>query len=418
MSTSAEKIAIWGYGREGRAALEYLKTLKPDARLYIIDKNAAEDLPGVVWLNDAEGAQKVADGFFNQVVKSPGVPLYRPEILAAREKGTVFTSGTNLWFERYPGIQTIAVTASKGKSTTSSLVHHALLKKGYKSVLAGNIGTPLLSVMPGADVTVIEMSSYQIADLAHAPSVAAVLNLYPAHGDWHGSDQKYFDDKMRLIDLCQSASRPVIVWGENALLRDKTAGYARAEYFSAQDALPSLPESLNAPHLRLNVAAALKICEAFGVSGPWENVFDDFKPLPHRQERLGEKNGVLYVNDSIATIPESTMAALTVYRGRPIWLLLGGQEKMQPADALVTAIANTPDIHVLTLPDNGPRLAAMLTGRGVPITACADLAAAVQTAQSRARPGDVVLLSPAAPSYGRFKNFEERGDLFRKLAGF
>ena len=352
------------------------------------------------------------------VVKSPGVPLYRPEITAAKEHGTVFTSGTNLWFERYPAARTIAVTASKGKSTTSSLVHHVLKKKGLKSVLAGNIGMPLLSTEPGADVTVIEMSSYQIADLTHAPSLCAVLNLYPAHGDWHGSDQKYFDDKMHLLDLCRAKNRPAIVWRDHETLARKVSGYPHAHYFSADDKLPELPEILSAPHLRLNVAAAIKICEVFGVKGSWEGVFDDFKPLPHRQERLGEKNGVVYVNDSIATIPESTMAALQVFKGRPLYLLLGGQEKMQDPSGLVDAIARVPGIHVLTLPDNGARFEPLLGARGVNVTSCPDLAAAVETAKKIAAPGSVVLLSPAAPSYGRFKNFEERGDLFRKLAGF
>lgn len=418
MLSEKEKIAIWGYGREGKSSLEYLRAQKPETDISIIDKTLSDAPYGVTLYDDTKGAQKVAEGYFSLVIKSPGVPLYRPEILSARGHGTVFTSGTNLWFERYPNARTIAVTASKGKSTTSSLVHHALMKKGLQSVLAGNIGTPLLSAEPGADVTVIEMSSYQIADLAHAPSLCAVLNLYPTHGDWHGSDQKYFDDKMHVMDLCMAANRPVVVWRDHEILMRKVAEYPYAIYFAANDKLPELPEILSAPHLRLNVAAAIKICETFGVSGTWAGVFDDFKPLPHRQERLGEKNGVLYVNDSIATIPESTMAALEVFKNRPLYLLLGGQEKMQNISALVDAIASVPNIHVLTLPDNGVRFEPALSARGVHVTSCADLAAAVETAKQIAPSGSVVLLSPAAPSYGRFKNFEERGNLFRKLAGF
>jgi UDP-N-acetylmuramoylalanine--D-glutamate ligase len=412
-------VALWGFGREGQATLKFLNEYAPQARISIIDKTHPLALPeGVVWYDDSKGSRLIAEGHFSVVIKSPGVSLYRPELQQAVAKGTRITSGTNLWFEHYPHAKTIAITGTKGKSTTSSLIHHALKKKGLGCAFAGNIGTPLLSTLPGRDVTVMELSSYQIADLHHAPSVGMVLNLYPAHGDWHGSNNQYFQDKMRLIDLCQSHHHPVIVWKDDPVLQKKVQGLNNVYFFSSQDILPDLPSSLDAPHLRLNVSAAIQACKAFGLEDSWNGAWDDFKPLAHRQERLGEKNGVLYVNDSIATIPESTIAALEVFKDRPIYLILGGQEKMQDAENIIQKIKTLKNIHVFTIPDNGERYARLLKDVGVNVTSCTDLAEAVTSAEDIAMKGGVILLSPAAPSYGRFKNFEDRGDQFRKLAGF
>ncbi|MBN8520641.1 MAG: UDP-N-acetylmuramoyl-L-alanine--D-glutamate ligase [Alphaproteobacteria bacterium] len=412
-------VALWGFGREGQATLKFLNQHAPQARISIIDKTNPVTLPDdVTWYDDHEGSRLIAEGFFSVIIKSPGVSLYRPELQHAIAKGSQITSGTNLWFEHYPHAKTIAITGTKGKSTTSSLIYHALKKKDLECAFAGNIGTPLLSTLPGRDVTVMELSSYQIADLHHAPSVGMVLNLYPAHGDWHGSNDQYFQDKMRLIDLCQSHRRPVIVWKDDPVLQKKVQGLNNVYSFSDQNVLPPLPFSLDAPHLRLNVSAAIQACEAFGIRGPWDGTWDDFHPLPHRQERLGEKNGVLYVNDSIATIPESTIAALEVFKDRPIYLILGGQEKMQDAENIIQKIKILKNIHVFTIPDNGERYARLLDDIGINVTPCTNLAEAVTFAENIAIKGGVILLSPAAPSYGRFKNFEDRGDQFRKLAGF
>ncbi len=412
-------IALWGFGREGQATLQFLNHHAPQARITIIDKSKPLSLPvNAAWHDDIDGARLIAEGLFSVIIKSPGISLYRPELREAESKGTRILSGTNMWFEHYPQAKTIAITGTKGKSTTSSLIYHALKKKGFHCAFAGNIGTPLLSTAPGQDVTVMELSSYQIADLHHAPSVGVVINLYPAHGDWHGSNEQYFQDKMRLIDLCQAHQRPIIVWKDDPVLYKKVAGLDNVQFFSDQDFLPPLPPSLDAPHLRLNVSAAIQACRAFGIQDSWNDVWDDFKPLAHRQERLGEKNGVLYVNDSIATIPESTIAALEVFKDHPIYLILGGQEKMQDSENIIQKIRTLKNIHVLTIPDNGSRYAHLLHHHGIQVTECDDLATAVTSAESIAVKGGVILLSPAAPSYGRFKNFEDRGDQFRKLAGF
>ncbi len=391
------KIAIWGYGREGRSSLIHLQGLYPDAEFTVID-----DLPQTIeGVRTLVGEDKIAEGAFDLVCKAPGVSLYKPAVKAAKDKGTVFTSATNLWFERYPKAKKLVVTGTKGKSTTASLIHHILEFNGYKSMLAGNIGVPLIMAEPGADISVLELSSYQIADLAHAPDAAIILNLYPEHRDWHGSTEQYYSDKMRIAEISENTK---IVTNEDLTRRRNVASYHEVP----PDA--RLPEFFKGAHNRRNLGAALEALWQMGFKiSDLNGALDSYKPLPHRQEVVADIDGVRWINDSISTVPEAAMAALDMHPDKTVTLILGGQDRGQDYKALAAHIKLHGKVRVLTLPDNGARIA-----NDMDCVPCATLEEAVKKAAATPS-GGVVLLSPAAPSYGHFKNFEDRGEQFRKL---
>ena len=420
MPPDPQNIAIWGFGREGRAGYAYLQQRYPGARFFVIDR-AAQDFEGPgVFLDWEHGCADITKGRFDLLLKSPGISLYHEEIAAAKSKGTILTSCTNLWFEQYPAARTLVVTGTKGKSTTASLIAYLLRQKGYDIALAGNIGTPLLTIAPGRDLTMIELSSYQIADLRYAPDVAVILNLFPEHADWHGGVQHYYRDKLRLIDL---EPRQIVVHQDDPALKAAVSGRDNVAFFSGEDVPFDRPGSLRGAHNILNINAALSAIQAAGLVADFApDALAGFQALPHRLEELGTKDGVLYVNDSISTIPEAAVAALDVYQDRPVFLILGGQDRGQDYTGLADAIRVHGRVQVLTLPGNGPRIAECLSACDIPVRQCTALEEAVQAAQNAAwdtaQKDSVILLSPAAPSYGTFRDFEERGDVFRVSGGF
>jgi UDP-N-acetylmuramoylalanine--D-glutamate ligase len=431
--SGAERIAVWGAGREGRAALEHLRSIAPRAALTLVNDTPLPEGftpdPGTRVLCGEAAMRALGGGAFDVVVKSPGVSLYRDEIAAAIRAGTRFTSPTNLWFEQNPGARTIAVTGTKGKSTTSQILRHLLQQQRLDVALLGNGGTPALGHAPGRDWTILELSSYQIADLRHAPDIALVNNLYVEHVPWHGSAETYFRDKLRLVDLDprtvavgnfaderlrqRLAARPAIRWF-NADAGFRVAG-GRLLFDDAEVACRNNP--LRGAHNLSNVAAACTLAEAAGCLAFRTTVdLAGFRPLPHRLEefRVGP---LLCVNDSIATVPEATVAALKAYPDREIVLLLGGQDRGQDFSAL---LAFLPQTQVRTLVVMGAvrrRVLAQIAGGAHPFVAIeADgLERGVQAALKAVAPDGLVLLSPAAPSFGEFRDFEERGERFKLL---
>ena len=197
---ASSEAAIWGYGREGQAALEHLKDKRPDLTLVILNDTPIRDAPADIEILTGDAAKDaLTSGRFALVVKSPGISLYRPEIAQAKAKGTRFTSGTNLWFEAHPEARTIAVTGTKGKSTVSRLIHHLLVKGGFDAKLLGNVGVAALGEQPARDWTVFELSSYQLADFDHAANIGVLTNLYPEHAPWHGGVEPYYRDKLNIF---------------------------------------------------------------------------------------------------------------------------------------------------------------------------------------------------------------------------
>jgi UDP-N-acetylmuramoylalanine--D-glutamate ligase len=436
------RVALWGLGREGRSTLRALSLSLPSLSVTIVDEASlspetrAEIETAGVEIVTGDGATDVLSDF-DVVVKSPGIRLYRPEVEALQRRGAVVTSATRLWFaETAPRTaRTVCVTGTKGKSTTASLIAHLLDAAGEKVELRGNIGRPLLDP-PEQEPTVwvIELSSYQTADLVVDPDVAVLLNLYPEHLDWHGDVETYYRDKVHLLaglDRGQAVLNRVDVETKRLVSEVKDAVYFNdpegfhvdgQELYRGPRKLADLAGlALVGRHNHENAAAALTAVEALGLDATaLVPALASFRGLPHRLSPVGEIGGVLWVDDSISTTPQSAMAAIETYAGRRITIILGGFDRGIAYDELARFLVERRVEVVVTMPEAGRRIAAELrvTGGSLPeLFEVADLEEAVVVARDATRPGGVVLLSPAAPSYGAFKNFEERGEAFVRAAG-
>jgi len=427
------KLAIWGLGAEGRASYRYLRRHFADKPLILINREPLESLPDplpedplITFLPESGLDRHFAD--MDLVIKAPGVSLYHPLVAALKAHDITVTSATNLWFARPRQAKTIAVTGSNGKSTTCALLSHIMNESGLRTELGGNIGRPLLSLPDDADYYVIELSSYQTADLAFAPDIAVLLNLFPEHIQWHRSHEQYYRDKCRLMTL---GAGTVILNHDDALTRkrladvpagavrfnDPAAIHARGAGIYQGDKLIGDGGRMLLPgaHNRQNLCAALTVCHALGLDlkACFEHALR-FGGLPHRLEHLGERRGIGYVNDSISTTPEATLAALKSFPGQPITLIAGGQDRQQDYGALRRYITAHPAIQVIAAYETGPRMIRGLDDRQA--TLVRDLEAAVAKAQAITSRGGLILLSPAAPSYDGFRDFQQRGESFRALA--
>lgn len=435
----SRSLALWGFGREGRAALTALRARWPDKPVALLCP-PAEHAAALAWADPAlhllDPERPEALAAFEVVIKSPGVSGYHPAIAAAAAAGTRFTSGTALWFgEQLPGLK-FCVTGTKGKSTTTALLAHLLRARGLVVGLAGNIGLPLLellepALMPAA--WAIELSSYQTAD-ALAPDVAVVLNLFPEHLDWHGSEERYIADKLALLRQARPAT--VVLNDHDPRLRALATEFPQAHWFGREDgwhlrdgqlcrADQRLFElrrlRLPGVHNGLNLCAALTAIDAMrlGATALVEQAAG-FTPLPHRLQPLGVRDGVEYVNDSISTTPHATLAALACYPRRPLGLILGGYDRGLPWDDFDPS-ALPVDLQVVVVRgQNADRIAAALQGRVAPerVVREADLVAGVAAARARLPAGAALLLSPGAPSFPDFRDYAERGRAFSAAAGF
>ena len=338
----------------------------------------------------------------------------------------------NLWFRENPGANTIAVTGTKGKSTTSRLIHHMLRGAGRDVALIGNVGIAALGQTPGRDLTVLELSSYQIADLQASPTIALVTNLYVDHTPWHGSVERYHSDKLRLI---ANPATIAVLNANSERLVAQAGGRANAIWYGREDgyhvrdgalmwktqAVDASTFPLRGAHNLENLAAACTICDLVGVSSVRERVdLSGFAQLRHRLEEFRGRDGRLCVNDSISTVPEATLVALGAYADRKIALFLGGTDRGQDHAALLDHLRAAGNIAcVILLPDTGARIAKEMQGRAFdfPVFSAASLAEGVAIAFANAPQDAVLLLSPAAPSFGHFRDFEERGDQFLALCG-
>lgn len=430
-------VGVWGAGREVQSLATQLWRL-PGTEITVVAFDDAPDPEALATL--AAPKARVAVGpevaaalaGCDVVVRSPGVSIHKPEVQALMASGTPVTTATSLWLSEHGSVGVIGITGTKGKSTTAALACHLARAAGVDAVLAGNIGVPALDLLNRVppELTLLELSSYQIADMASGPETAVIVNLHREHIDWHRTERAYRKEKLRIFALpgvrtaVVNAHDPelgraaadvdnVVMFGGSSGWSCYEEGLRRsAELVVAAADLP-LPGSHNA----LNLCAALASLEAVGVKPPLPGGLAGFASLPHRLQACGTHDQVTWVDDSSSTTPESTLAALDTFAGRDVVLLVGGQDRGQDYTKLGPALARHGGA-IVGMPTTGERAVAAARQAGIPprhaITA-ADLAAAVGMARAIARPGTVILLSPAAPSYDHFRNFEERGSRFREL---
>jgi UDP-N-acetylmuramoylalanine--D-glutamate ligase len=429
------RVAIWGFGREGHAVVRALRQRLPTQSLTLFcsaaEVDAARAFDAALDIVNGE-PDAAALGQFDLVVKSPGISAYKPALLAAQAQGTQFTSGTALWFGENPEARVIAVTGTKGKSTTSALIAHLARALGVRTALAGNIGLPLLELLDQrAELWVIELSSFQTGE-AGPVELGVVTSLYEEHLDWHGSRERYVADKLKLAD----AARTLLVNGLQANLLQHTAAHPHRLLFGqaegwhvagdvicrgTQRVFPVAQLAAPGLHNALNASAALAALEAIGLDAlAAAPSLASFRPLPHRLQPLGEHDGRHWVNDSISTTPLATLAALESLHGRTVTVLVGGHDRGLDWTPFVEAMRTAPAHAIVCMGSNGARIAEALRAAGVacPLTLVDNLAAAVAQARACTPAAGVILLSPGAPSFDQFKDYAERGRRFSALAGF
>jgi UDP-N-acetylmuramoylalanine--D-glutamate ligase len=437
----SRRVAIWGLGREGRAAIGFLRKYHPRLPLVVMDDAADAQVPEEYGrdVTPAFGAQRIAATLdeIDVVIKSPGVSLYRDDIRSARKKGVQITSLLNLWFGEEPNITTIAVTGTKGKSTTASLIAHILTRLGQRAALAGNIGVPITEIRD-ADYAVIEVSSYQAADFEGVCDLGVLTSLYPEHADWHLTVERYIHDKVNLLthSRCRivnsaavDAVDPIIGNAPGRKVIFNHAGGIHsgdAEIFDGRDRIGTVRNShLVRAHNRSNLCAALSVAKILHLDlAAALSAVHDFCGLPHRQQEVGENGSLLFVDDSISTIPESTIAALAVYADRDITVIVGGYDRGTDYDKLVDTFSRGAAKIIICIGDTGSRIysqmrAAMkrMDNLGCILYRANSMEDAILHAKRVTPPGGVVLLSPAAPSYGQYRDYIERGRDFAAKAG-
>ena len=420
-------IAILGAGREGAAAFEYLEAHGHYDSLVVLtesrsggEEEARLEAKGVLLIGPFGEAGLES---FDVLVRSPGVSIYRESLQAALGAGVRMVTPTSIWFAENPDANTIVITGTKGKSTTASLLTHMLKSAGLPARLAGNIGTPLLAC-PAEDVDwwVIELSSYQLADLEAQPSIGVLLNLATDHLDWHGSKARYHADKLRLADLVPAGG--LVLNRNDPELSTRFAGRSDVTWFDRDFSEPAveMPPSLPGKHNRANLAACLAVTRKLDMDDADVLAdLDGFEGLPHRLQTIGKAGGVQFVDDSISTAPVATIAALESFDLQRVILLVGGMERGVEWAPHVEEIAKHPPAAMVALPDNGPRIIEDLEKAGfkpeLGSVEAENLQEAVGHAWNLAGDDAVILLSPGAPSFPQFKNFEDRGRQFAEFCG-
>ncbi|MGC4806025.1 UDP-N-acetylmuramoyl-L-alanine--D-glutamate ligase [Micromonospora sp. DT233] len=429
-------VAVWGTGREGRAAVTAVAAHGP-ADLVAVDDSAnhlalawegplAEAAPLVT---GAEGFARLAAA--DVVVRSPGVPNTHPWMVELRRRGVTVTQGSALWMADHAA-RTVGVTGSKGKSTTSSLISHLLAAVERPNVFGGNIGVPLLD-LPEAELYVLELSSYQCSDLTVSPRVAVVTSLFPEHLDAHGGEREYYRDKLNLLahgpqTIVVNGADPRLAaeLGDRPVVRAGTpdttvvaAGPDGMPWFHLGDR-PLFPRAvlpLVGRHNEGNLCVALAVLDALGVDVVARRdtlavAVAEFQGLAHRLTEIADPSGLTFVDDTLATSPYAAMHAIDAYEGRPLTVIVGGADRGLDYTPLRAHLAER-ELTVLGVPDSGERIVAALDGLPkVRTEVVEDLVAAVRRAREVTPAGGVVLLSPAAPSYGRFRNFEHRSEVY------
>lgn len=434
---AGKRYAVLGLARSGLATVETLAASgaqvvawdsREEAREAAVDavQDISTRIAGAVSLEIADPLEISLKGF-DGVVVSPGVPLNRhPIAQRAKLAGVPIIGDIELFALARPTLpphKVVGITGTNGKSTTTALIHHIIEQAGYPTRMGGNIGLPILGQdalepnLKGAGVYVLELSSYQI-DLTFSLDcdVAVLLNITPDHLDRYDGFAGYVASKARLFAM-QSAAHAAVIATEDDPSRGIAAGLPNLIAVKAGDVDPAEQAgwpSLQGPHNAQNAAVAIAVADALGLSR------DDTMPalasyasLPHRMQRVGEVNGVLYVNDSKATNAASTAPALAAYPpvdGRPrIHWILGGVAKTDNLDECADQFGNVKQAY--TIGEAGHMFADLLR----PHMAVDDsemMLTAVRRAARVAEPGDIVLLSPACASFDQFRDFEARGDAF------
>ena len=432
---AGRRVVIWGAGREAAATAGAIERYGIDAQVEIVDDAAsgAASLEGYAIKRDRDKSKALNAA--DVVIRTPSISRYRDDVVAIAAKTT---TATNLWFaEGFKNV--VGITGTKGKSTTASLVAHLLASLGLEVALTGNIGRAPIDLLGREEPEwwVVELSSYQTSDLTASPPIGVLTSLSAEHLDWHGNEDTYRRDKLNMfahdpnMQIVLNVADRGVAEISNSLgdhvLRANEAPFARVEggFFQVGD-IPIAPTNafrLLGRHNWNLAATALTAVAATGVDianhvDVLAHSLTTFEPLAHRLEIYRQLNGLTFVDDSIATTPAATIAALRAFEGREITVLVGGYDRGLSYDDFAKFVAHSRGrINVVALPDSNERIAKAIAdaqNKASAVEIVDNLHDAVVTAIEITPQNGVILLSPGAPSFGRFNNYIERGLQFRK----
>ncbi len=421
---NGKHICFIGYAREGQAMQEALKYYAPDAKLTFSDMNESLKVEGA----DTQLGKGYLDNLdrFDVVIRSMGVPE-KPEFAPLGDK---VTNSTIIFFDSIAdtGARIIGVTGTKGKSTTSNLIYHALKAANPKTELMGNIGLPMISFLdkakPGVTF-VIELSSYMLEYLRRSPNIAVVTSFFVEHLDRHGSVENYWGAKKN-IALHQKPDDAIFYsadYPQCKEIADASPAITKTAFTADDFPLPVNDTKLKGEHNRSNLAAALKVAEYCGVSRDVAiEALKNTAGLPYRLHSLGIHHGIEWVEDSLATAPEATAFALDALGKDVDTLITGGMDRGgYDFTALGAKIAVMPIRTVVLFPDTGVQIKLAIEN-AKPTTPknyleTSDMLEAVAFAKQHTKKGAICLLSSASPSYNTFKDYEDKAAQFARAIG-
>jgi len=448
---SQKKIAVLGFGLEGQDLCEFL--LEKKAQITVFDKKEPEDLGKAFDKFKKQGIEfklgndYLKDGLvgYDFVFRSPGFSPLRPEIIATQKEGTIISSATKLFFEFCPG-KIIGVTGTKGKGTTATLIYEILKKDlpagrhgGKQVFLAGNVGQPMLSLLPQIkenDWVILELSSFQLQDLQKSPHIAVVLFVTSEHLNYHRDQDEYIQAKANIV--CHQQKNDFAVLNADDLISSSFAGLTPAQiycfsrrkkvngayvergeiYLAGQKVGPVKDLKIRGVHNWDNVCAAVTAASLAGASlDSIKKIVFSFQSLEHRLEKVRSLKGVSFYNDSFATTPETTMAALKSFK-QPVVLIAGGSEKGSDYTQLGKTIAVSSVKTLILVGQMAEKIkqATLVNGfQGkIIFRPSQQMSKIVKLAWQKAKRGDVVLFSPGCASYDMFLDYKDRGFQFKK----
>ncbi len=440
----ARRVAVWGIGHEGLAMVRLLgqrgvlPILIDDHPEAAAARLGPEHRGGVIRPDQIEWAD------IDVVVRAPGVSRYRGELSEATASGVSVTTAMAVWLEDFADAPVVAITGTKGKSTTAALAASILRAEGRDVALIGNIGVPVTDMYgrAPADAYVVEVSSYQAAEVAVSPGVCVLTSLAPDHLDWHRGEEAYYRDKLRLIEAGPAGAIAVNAASDEAVSRTDhhphrilfgPAGRVRAtddgrvtidDQLVAHASDMAVPGWHNVWNLCGALAGALLLENRVPTTDAIATAVADFAGLPSRCETLGQIDGLTFVDDALASNPFATEASLAAFPDRPLTLVLGGADRgVDPGGLLRAIVDRRPELRVVVLAPDRQGWFEMLTTRaagsasGTVVERAPDIEQAVKVAVAATPPGGVVLFSPAAPTEVGEGGYAERSRRFATAVG-
>lgn len=434
-----KKILILGFGMEGKSTYNFIRKFFPNKKLYIADKNSNLEIEDSnIQINCGETyLENLKD--YDIIMKSPGISLKDIDISTIKEK---IKSQLELLLETF-NVYTIGITGTKGKSTTSSLIYEILKTQNKKVLLMGNIGVPVFDCIEQIKENmylVLEMSSHQLEFMDYSPNISIILNAYEEHLDHYNSFDAYIDAKCniyshqkkgdyyiynldinKIVEKNAKFNTDATKYGitlNGSSVEENNKVYIKNEQIYINDkSVYSINNNrqLLGKHNLNNIMFVLTISEILKLDlNKTIDIINNFKALPHRIEYVGKYNDITFYNDSIATIPEATMNSIEALS--PVnTLIVGGLDRGVSFDKFISYLNNSNIENIICLPVTGHKIGKQINNKDINIFYVENMEQAVNIAKKHAKKDSICLLSPAAASYGFFKNFEDRGNRFKEL---